>query len=228
MHKTQFMSQTRLTLPVTVEHLETRGDLRPVSLRDYWRNPDSAKFRFVYEAEARPNGPFDPWKLRDDFLAWPPEDWEAFVYMAGSFGTFRISKNDFLEWQKLLRESLVRPPREWKMLKSEFDPKKVGELFAALPFSFEWDGPAPVARIRTGRTLQAIIATIQLDALKGAQFRVCVRSDCISLPFKVEARHKIYCSPECAHLVAVRNQRARDAQGKNSKARAAKKKAARR
>jgi hypothetical protein len=215
MHKTQFMSQTRVTLPIILEHREFPVTTRAVSLRDYLNNPDSAQQRFAPASRA-PYGPFDAWELREDFLSWPPEYWEGFVEMAGHLGTLRISKNDFVEWQQLLREALPRHPREWRKLESRFDRRKVDKLFEPLPISFAWDAIVPTARMRTTKTLAVIIATIQLDVLRGAQFRVCARTDCVNPPFKVEARHKIYCSPECAHLVAVRNSRARTTKNKHA------------
>jgi hypothetical protein len=176
--------------------------------------PDVAQHRFVPKTR-NPNGPFDPWELREDFLNWPDAYWETFVDMAGSFGTFRLSKRDFVEWQALLREALVRPPNKWwEML---FDTRKVDKLFMPLPVTFEWNELTPLAVVRTGRTLQAIIATIQLDKLHGSEFRICARSDCKNAPFKIEARHKIYCTPACAHLVAVRNSRGREARSKGTK-----------
>lgn len=243
MHKSHNMSQTKITLPIILEHREDPGRMEPVRWRESILHPESARHRFISEKlSPRPlpdwlekclptpkdvglpklHGPFDPWKLRDDFLTWPPESWESFIEMAGNFGPMWLSQNDFVEWQHLLREALIVPPNEWQKFYSRFDKMKVRKLLAALPIWFEWDTQTPTARIRT-HTVGAIIASIQLDLLQGAQFRVCARPDCHNPPFKVEARQKIYCSYECAHLVAVRNKRARDAENKNSRARAARK-----
>jgi hypothetical protein len=216
MHKAHFMSQVRVMLPIVLEHHEVPVTTHAVSFRDYLKDPDSAEHRFV-PVSRQPHGPFDPWQLREEFLSLEPEHWEGFVEMAGQFGTFRISKNDFVEWQQLLRQALLRHPRGWRKFESRFDRRKVGKLFEPLPISFAWDAVVPTARIRTTKTLVAIIATIQLDVLRGAEFKVCARADCPSPPFKVETRHKIYCSPECAHLVAVRNSRARAAKNKRSR-----------
>ena len=222
MHKSHFMSQTRITLPIVLEHIELPVSPKVVSLRDYLNDPDSAQHHLLPRPKERGQyGPFDPWQLRSDFLTWPAEIWEGFVEMAGTLGPFRISKNDFEEWQRLLREALIRHPREWRGLEAKFDRRKVRVLFEPLPISFVWDGEAPEARIRSCKTLNVIIATIQLDVLSGARFKVCARTDCVNPPFKVETRHKIYCSPQCAHLVAVRNSRARAAKYKGSRQRAA-------
>lgn len=220
------MSQMRITLPIVLEHHEFPVTTRAVSLRDLLNDPNSAEYRSV-PVSREPHGPFDPWELREKFLSCPPEYWEGFVEMAGTLGLIRISKNDFAEWQRLIREALLRHPREWRKLESQFDRRKVSKLFEPLPIKFAWDAMVPTARISTVKTLTAIIATIQLDVLRGAQFKVCARTDCANPPFKVESRHKIYCSPECAHLVAVRNSRARAEKDKRSRQRAARKQAAR-
>jgi hypothetical protein len=226
MHKSQFMSQTPITLPIVLEYHESPVKTKAVSLRDSLNNPESAQHRLI-PVSREPHGPFDPWELREEFLSCPPEYWEGFVEMAGDFGPFRISQDDFAEWQHLIREALLRHPREWEKLESRFDSSKVRRLFEPLPISFAWAAKVPIARIRTGKTLIAIIATIQLDVLRGAEFKVCARTDCTNPPFKVEARHKIYCSAGCAHLVAVRNSRERAANNKRSTKRALRKHALR-
>jgi hypothetical protein len=126
------MSQLRITLPIVSEHHEFPVKLEAVSLRDLLKNPDSAAHRWL-PVDRRPHGPFDLWELRNDFLSWPPEHWEGFVEMAGNFGTFRISRNDFTEWQRLIREALLRDPREWRNLDSQFDRNKVRKLSEPLP-----------------------------------------------------------------------------------------------
>jgi hypothetical protein len=209
------MSHMRITLPIVVDDLvATPTGVEAISLHDYLKNPDTAEFRFRLP-EGKSRGPFDPWQLRNDFLGWPVEHWSGFFEMAGTLGTFRISMNSFAEWQRLLRRALLLPAREWKGLREEFDPQKVAKLRGNLTIRFEWDGEAPTARLWAGNALNAIIATVQVDALQGAQFRVCARQDCKNPPFRVEARHKIFCCSDCAHLVAVRNDRKRKAEAKS-------------
>jgi hypothetical protein len=216
MNKAHYMSQTKITIPITVKHIESPVRLEPVSLREWLRSPDAAPQRFVWETR-KPNGPFDPWQLREDFLSWPVEGWESFISMTGAFGTFRISQKDFVEWKSILKEALVRPASEWRKIGVRFDPRKVDKLFAPLPITFKWDEKTPLAIVWKRKSLDAIIATIQLDKLQGSSFKICARTDCKNAPFKAETRHKMYCSPECAHLVAVRNSRAREAKRKKSK-----------
>jgi hypothetical protein len=200
------MSQTKVTLPITLEYVEIPSNVKPISLRDALERPESAEYCFL-PRKGYKYRPFDPWELRRDFLKWPPELWEGFVEMAGSLGTIRISQNGFAEWQAMLREALLRHPREWRDFETRFDRQKVRMLFRPLPIGFVWDGDAPEARIALSGALLIIIATIQLDVLRAAQFRACARTDCRNPPFEVETRRKIFCSPECAHLVAVRRSR---------------------
>jgi hypothetical protein len=212
------MSQRKINLPVTLEHAEVPGHLKPSSLRAYFKDPESLRFLFVRDANRRPAGPFDPWIMRELFLSWPSEDWEGFIGMAGDFGTLGLSKKDFVEWQALLKEALIRPPREWRKLESKFDVSKVNVLFSPLPLSLQLEAPTPTAQISLKKSLQTMIATIQLDLLQGARFRYCARTDCTAPPFKLESRHeRIYCSPDCAHLVAVRNSRAKSKEMKRAK-----------
>jgi hypothetical protein len=160
--------------------------------------------------------PFDPWHLRDDFFGWKIEDWQAFFYMAGGWhrpgslsGSYYVTRSDFIEWQQLFKEALVRPARDWKALAGQFAPGKVSMLTGPLQMLFDYHEKIPVAKVVLTDSLTAIIATIQVEKLQGAEFRVCARPDCKNPPFRIEARQKIYCSADCAHLVAVRNSRKR-------------------
>jgi hypothetical protein len=66
----------------------------------------------------------------------------------------------------------------------------------------------------------AIEATITLDLLRGAKFDVCKRADCGSL-FEFQSDHeRLYCSQRCAHLVAVRESRARAKRARTGRSRA--------
>ena len=56
--------------------------------------------------------------------------------------------------------------------------------------------------------LNALPAAIEGCACGCIEFqRVCARKDCVSDPFMPGPHNKIYCSPKCAHLVAVRRNR---------------------
>lgn len=219
MHKSHNMS--RITIPITVEFSWRPGRLRrnEAELEEIWRLIGSHDtFEAWFEKTWSRLGSWDAWLLRSEFLSWPLDKWESFIAAAGGVDRFsrsRISKDGFQRWQKLLQGALIRPAREWKALGLELQIPNASFQLSALPaIVFEWSGETPRAFILAETALQAMIATIQIDKLRGAEFRVCGRHDCKSVPFRAdEARHKIYCSPDCAHLVAVRNSRKR-AQGR--------------
>jgi hypothetical protein len=164
----------------------------------------------------------DGWSLRDQFLSCSPKHWRSFIDAVGVPDAGMLGEKEFGKWQGVIREAMVKPPSEWRSLAARFDPGVAYRLFGELPLRFQWE-PIPVAKVRTGSPLQAIIATIQLDVLAGSQFRYCKRNDCTAPPFKLESRHeRVYCSSDCAHLVAVRNSRARVKKPKIPKRRNAK------
>ena len=223
MHKAQNMSHANITIPVNVKYLERLGQLRAVSLREFSKHRESVEFHFHEDKSLAPKGLFDPWGLRNEFLSCPPDEWQGFIAMTGSFGAVPVSERIFEQWQKLLREALIRPAREWRALERESGKPRVGVLggglTAPLKITFDWAGKTPQAVIFARTALDAIIATIQIDKLTGAEFRVCARHDCRRPPFRVEARQKIYCSGDCAHLVAVRESRRRARQRAEKKRR---------
>lgn len=111
--------------------------------------------------------------MRKNFLEWDSDHRQLFFDLAVSFGAFQISQEDFEEWQQLLRKAMITLPKEWEKLKSEFDPKKVMEFFRPLPIQFDWKSDPPIARLAVRTALDAIIASVQLDALQGTRFRLC-------------------------------------------------------
>jgi len=223
MHKAHFMSQTNVTFPVRIVYLEKQGRLELASRKELLKSPADREWRFFEDKAASLHGPFDLWELREQFLSWPPDDWQGFVEMAGTFAFFRTSQSSFETWQKLLREALIRPARDWTALEAEYRVPHASRvpLSGPLPIRFDWMGEVPIALVMAIYSVDAIVATIKLDKLQGAEFRVCARFDCKSPPFKVEARQKIYCSSDCAHLVAVRNSRSRAAEAKSKAAKKA-------
>lgn len=207
------MSQTRITLPITVQKLRIpSSSTEALSPEHYWHDPQNAEFQFVEPEFEGTYGPFDAWDLRREFLEWPTNVWQSFFVMAGAFGTERITEKAFVEWQQLLKKALLLPAHSWRTLAVEFDKKKVERLRGGLSIQFDWDKDFPSAEFDAKSPLDAMIASIQLDKLRGAEFRICARRDCAALPFETGTRQKIYCSSDCAHLVAVRNKRQRDAE----------------
>jgi hypothetical protein len=232
MNKSQTMSRKPINIPIEVEYFILRDrflpseysrDLEPVEHEESARQ---GAMRILAEAlnrdmppvprPLRSNYTIDPWELRKQFLSWNPEDWKRF---SETVGILARSEKEFAEWQGLVSEAMVTPPSDWQSLSSKFGQWKINQLFERPQVSFQW-APMPIGKIRTGNPLRAIIATIQLDVLSGSQFRYCARKDCKAPVFELESRHeRIYCSTDCAHLVAVRNSRARAQKPKRRKKR---------
>jgi hypothetical protein len=205
---------SQLTIPITIPDHELQApNYRPVSLPD----PDRVEYRWS-GARGPVYGTADAWALRKDFLECPPEKWREFLDRTGYFAD-RTTEKDFTETQLLLKDALLTAPKKWHSLKKKFDPERVDLLLSQVAIRFDWDGKIPTAKLGKSSALGLIIASIQLDALKGAQFRLCARQDCKSAPFKLGWRHdRIYCSPACAHLMAVRASRERERSEKVKKA----------
>lgn len=206
---------SHIALPVVIDDLHpVRASVEPTSQRAHQKNPATAKFRFADGIAGKKGTPVNPWQLRDRFLSWPLEDWQRFFEISGRWDVGvshrGFSRDDFAEWQRLLHAALIYPAKDWDtILDREFELQKVFLLKDPIPIILEWNGKVPVARIPSRNALRSMIASIQLDKLQGAEFRVCARQDCNNPPFRVGVRHKIFCSTDCAHLVAVRNSRNR-------------------
>jgi hypothetical protein len=215
-NKAHFMSHRAITIPIIIEYEAVACDLEPVGTLSA-SDSDLARFRCVPVRHAK-SCLLDPWKLRDEFLSLQPENWQAFIAMTGWFCPFPISRNYFQRCQEFVVKALLQPASEWAALE-----KGLGDLDSRLrlssekQISFQWDGEVPVAKIHTIWSLGAIFATVQIEKLQKAEFRRCARSDCKNPPFRVETEHKIYCSSDCAHLVAVRNSRKRQAEAAQKK-----------
>lgn len=232
MNKTQNMSRKPINIPIEVEYFILPDTFVPSASSYFSERAEREErtrqgaIRFLAEAWNRDIPPFtrpvgsdytiDPWELRKQFLLWDPKDWKRF---SETVGILARDEEEFAEWQRLLKEAMVTSPSDWQSLSSKFDQWMTNELFELPQVQFQW-APIPIGKVRTGNPLRAIIATIQLEALSGSHFRHCARKDCKAPPFELESRHeRIYCSTDCAHLVAVRNSRARAQKPKRRKKR---------
>ncbi len=81
-------------------------------------------------------------------------------------------------------------------------------FFNEIPLHIEWRRGHPYGVIETITGQEMLIATTQLDLLRGVSFGICKRDDCAT-PFPVARRGKQYCCWYCAHIVAVRKARAK-------------------
>jgi len=78
-----------------------------------------------------------------------------------------------------------------------------------LPMHIEWKRGGAFGVVETITGWEMLVATIHLDLLRHADFKSCARADC-GIPFpRLSGHNQIYCSPECAHVVAQRALRKR-------------------
>jgi hypothetical protein len=201
------MSHAKITIPIIAEFSWRPG---------YFEEVSGLKAMFP---DLKWLGSVDPWLLRKAFLSCPLDKWEDVVAASGGarrFSSFPISREVFERWQKLLREVLIRPAQRWRELGGEFDIRNPYSHLSAQPaIRFEWSGDSPQVFVLPKTALEAMIATIQIDKLRGAEFRVCARHDCKEPPFLAKPRQKKFCSMACAHLFAVRENRKREAAAKS-------------
>jgi len=79
-----------------------------------------------------------------------------------------------------------------------------------MPMHIEWRRGGPVGVVETITGLEMMVATTHLGMLHDTHFRNCARADC-RIPFPRLSDHKqIYCSKECAHVMAQRELRKRE------------------
>src|SRR5258707_8734876 len=118
MHKAHFMSQTRITIPIVFGSLES---------------------------------PVDLWQLRNEFLALSLDRWaecaEWIRKMSNRTRRPRILQTDFEEWQKLIRQALILPAKEWESGLSDFDWEKVLQFRLPISIEFQWKEEVPVGLI---------------------------------------------------------------------------------
>jgi hypothetical protein len=109
-----------------------------------------------------------------------------------------LSLSKLLTWEEALSDqSLSGLARQF-----EFPRIDVGPLGTA---------KREFAVAETDTTLDALLASVHLDCIRGAKFRRCARRDCPEGDriFEVKSKHvRKYCSPYCAHLVSLRRIRA--------------------
>lgn len=170
--------------------------------------------------------PVDVFEIRNEFFeVAEPEQGLSLFKRYGIFGrehmnTFRftvgLSFAELLQWQKLLKECRLTEPSGWAALSKEHARlRNVGDILWSPDLSIPLESPIRI-KLFCGCIRDAIIAAIYLDNLANVKASVCHRQDC-GVVFNHESDHqRKYCSPACAHLVAVRNERKRKAE-KNSK-----------
>lgn len=114
---------------------------------------------------------------------------------------------DLRDFRRVLVEAAARPIAGWEDLK-----KRQGfwSMLNRWPiFQFELANGRLEAVLRTDEGWHACIAQLFIQKATGTEYRACGRYDCDRW-YRTETRHKrFYCSPDCAHLCAVRASRDR-------------------
>jgi hypothetical protein len=146
--------------------------------------------------------------------------------VSGAFGArafngraLSVPLDDFWRNQQWWRKTLRAPAA----LKARYGPppgpsaKSIQKLHFALqtarmnelPLHIEWKRGGAFAVVETITGWEMMVATTHLDLLRHAVFKICARADC-TIPFaRASGHNQIYCSPECAHVVAQRALRER-------------------
>ena len=216
--------------PVLAYEIDEQGEvwnpLKPNSV------PAAAGFEFQVEGE--PFDPLDdPWELRKEIFE---ESEIAHILLDGvtlGWGRFGVGIEDltvpiekvlmarderecsklldaeYLEWRSLFREASTTRMSEWPALEGRFPAQKVRRLCRPMPLAIEWRDSRPTGVITCSGVIQAVIATLQIDALIGAEYRFCACVGC-GRSFKVKRKDQRFCpNTNCKHRQAVRDSRSR-------------------
>jgi hypothetical protein len=85
----------------------------------------------------------------------------------------------------------------------------VADILVPLKVEVRWDDRPPSLELRTPFVVRVISGVLQLKELRGQRFRSCARQDCGQIYEITSTHERLYCTSECAHLVAVRRSRNR-------------------
>jgi hypothetical protein len=183
---------------------------------------------------------FDGHAIRDHFMELKSDaDVLAFLNLYGKFSSLEELERtegwkrvDFEGWQTVFAELARRAPETWSdyvnsllLPRTGFDIRGVLSALVwgsthqvefhwrGLPQA-DWRGAKHLASLQTNTVVSAILATIEIDHLRGAKFGVCARKDCPKF-FEITSHHKRkYCNQYCAHLESIRRMRARRKRGR--------------
>ena len=175
--------------------------------------------------------PIDVYEIRDQFFnISEPEQGLRLFNQYGIFGgehqssfPFQVALSfaDLLQWQKLLKECRLTEPAGWEALSKEYARlRHASSILDAQDILIPLESPIRIS-LRCWCVRDAILAAIYLDKLANVKSSMCHRPDC-GVVFNHESGHqRKYCTPDCAHLVAVRNERKRKAEAKSKAAKKA-------
>jgi hypothetical protein len=162
----------------------------------------------------------DVWSVRSTFLTLRHEDdFLAFLNQTGYFfreGTYASDQplrlSDFAMWQRVFTGFLLRRPLVWEKRLDLVEPNgaeimRAVRLHRSFNVALE-DGREALFVARN--TFSAILASIYIDHLRRAKFRLCARPDCRK-PYEIESHHlRRYCTQYCASFQSLRRKRAQE------------------
>jgi hypothetical protein len=158
------------------------------------------------------------WVMRDEFLHMPHEIWDLrrFLNRWGLWSTvhgYSPSNLDFL---------VVHPHQVWR-LQDTYRRALTGSAKAWLRSSRSLylipTETAPYFSIEVSDCDAAIKATITINHLTESTFGICKRNDCRKLFEFTSKQRRLYCTPHCAHVANVREQRAKQKKATSQKGR---------
>ncbi len=190
----------------------------------------TVRFKFVPGGGSMETGVADPWEMRGEFLSPDGENagWSGIALGWGRFGVgaqdisvpsskigrrfdnvdaFSLFDDEYREWQSLSRAAMTTKMSEWPKLKARFPAEKVDRLCKPIPLTIGWQQGRPTGIILCTGVLQALIATLQIDSLIGAEYRFCAYRKC-GKAFKVKRMDQRYCpGTNCKHNQVVQDGR---------------------
>jgi hypothetical protein len=193
---------------------------------------NNTMFHFDFEPGSGSDEPVeDAWEMRDLFVRPDDSDWgsrlDGITLVYGRFGVgvediwvpyhkipkpchvltaLELFQDEFREWQSLIRAAMTTKMIAWPKLEQKFPAHKVNLLCQPIRLAIEWHDGRPTGIVRCSGILQALIATLQIDALMDAEYRFCA---CVGCPksFKVKRKDQRYCDEDCKHRQVVRDGR---------------------
>lgn len=200
-----------------LKFLPTWGEYRRVTRRLVGRKRQlvmSFRAELRREAWLRGERELSAWDVREKFLKLPHDNLDGFLAWTGQFAT-RITYEPeyFWRWQSFLAEIMTMSPHKRQELLDGARNPDLLVFRSPWRVRLEWRSGAPHLVREARNTVEAIVASIQIELMACAEFRRCARADCGEI-FRLESKHKrLYHSDECGHLELVRRSR----QKKNKK-----------
>jgi|GEM_PF-5343753 len=204
------MAQIIINAPVSISFLTFPCEYRLLTAQCAdTNNVENVKFSSRWKPMSE-SIKLDPWIIRDEFMAIKTvTGLTDFLNKTGSFDRYFSGFSGLSRWQLLFAKMLKLNPQRWSQLGELYGVGRVRTVLRVGQFHtrFIWADGKPSCSIHTGTTIQAIVATMQLDHLRGAKFRFCARPDC-GRPYEVTSKHqRLYCSQYCAHFTSLRKLR---------------------